>query len=111
MRATIELGRRPQAFWLRHYDVRRAHRLLRRENAFRANFRMFQAMVDAYNQGHTQAMHCGAMAAVGGLQPDVQQAISDELGGEIARPAQCWELWTMCMQTAKRVQLPSRSRP
>lgn len=90
MRATIEVGRNPTGFWLAAREMCVEHLgYYARENGFRANLRMFQAMVDAYNAGNPQALHYGAMAAVGGLRPEVKQAIAD-LDGEIADSAQEW---------------------
>lgn len=91
VKATIEIGHRPQVFWLAALAMCEEHKdYYARENAFRANFRLFQDMVDAHNAGSTQALHYGAIAAVGGLSPAVQQSIAEELGAEVARPANCW---------------------
>lgn len=90
MKATIEVGNKPKVFWLAALAMCEEHMgYYARENAFAANIKMFKAMVDAYNGGNPQALHYGAMAAVGGVSNAVSALISSELGGEL-RPAESW---------------------
>jgi hypothetical protein len=52
MKATIEIGKKPQVFWLAALEMCEEHMgYYARENAFRANFRTMQAWVDSVNSG------------------------------------------------------------
>ena len=91
MRATIEIGNRPEVFWRVALAMCEEHLgYYARENGFRANIQMMRALVDAHNGGNPQALHYGAMAAVGGLQPAVAAAVAEAIDEDVAKPAAAW---------------------